>query len=221
MAVRVTNLTFHGIGSPQSALDPFEKEFWVPRETLEFVLSETSGRDDIRVTFDDGNISDYEQAFPALLDCGMTADFFVCAGLVGKQGHMNQDQLKEMISKGMRIGSHGYDHRSWRNLEDRELNREIEDARSALEDFTGTSVKVAACPFGDYDSRVLKRLKEADFDRVYTSDKGRAWSDHWLQSRNAIRSWHTRDQILRILSPSPSPIREVERRIKTFFKKLR
>ena len=59
----------------------------------------------------------------------------------------------------MKIGSHGYDHRPWRNLSEEELHREIHVARAKLEELTQSPIEIAACPFGDYDSRILRRLK--------------------------------------------------------------
>jgi hypothetical protein len=39
---------------------------WVSRERLDAVLDSVAGRDDVRITFDDGNASDVVHALPAL-----------------------------------------------------------------------------------------------------------------------------------------------------------
>ena len=81
-----TILTFHAVGVPTSDTDPAEYPYWVQpdvfRETLEVLV----GRRDVRLTFDDGNISDASIALPALLERGLTADFFVLAGRLGDKG---------------------------------------------------------------------------------------------------------------------------------------
>ena len=81
---RVINLTVHGIGPAERELDPCEDDTWVSIEQFERVLDAVVGRDDVRVTFDDGNASDVTIALPRLLDRGLTAEFFVLAGLLGK-----------------------------------------------------------------------------------------------------------------------------------------
>ena len=80
MSQRLTILTFHGIGAPPSSLDPFEQEFWVERESFHFVIEEALKRDDIQITFDDGNVSDYEIAFPALSEKKIPGEFLRVRG---------------------------------------------------------------------------------------------------------------------------------------------
>ena len=73
----------------------------------------------------------------------------------------------------MRIASHGLAHRPWRGLGATELAAELEGSRRLLEAAAGRPVTHAACPFGSYDRRVLHALREAGYERVFTSDGGR------------------------------------------------
>jgi hypothetical protein len=47
------------------------------------------------LTFDDGFLSDYEQAFPILLDVSIKATFFVTVENIGKPGYMDVGQIRE------------------------------------------------------------------------------------------------------------------------------
>jgi peptidoglycan/xylan/chitin deacetylase (PgdA/CDA1 family) len=180
------NLTFHGIGAPVRALDSGEERVWVGRERFLAVLDAAGNRDDVHLTFDDGNRSDVEEALPELRRRGLGASFFIVAGRIGSRGFLSEDDLRELDRAGMRIGSHGMHHVPWRELGDAELREELISAREALEQVLGHPVIQAACPFGSYDRRVLRSLLRAGYRRVYTSDCGRARHGDWLQARNTV-----------------------------------
>jgi peptidoglycan/xylan/chitin deacetylase (PgdA/CDA1 family) len=197
---RFINLTFHGIGAPSRSLEPGEESVWVGTERFAAVLDAVRGRDDVRVTFDDGNRSDLEIALPALRERGLTATFFVVAGRLGAPEFLSADDVRTLAAAGMKIGSHGMHHRPWREAD---LEEEVGGAKALLEAAAGRPVDEAACPFGSYDRRVLSALKRAGFARVYTSDRGAADPGAWLQARTSITE---RDALEPILSAGPAPL---------------
>src|SRR5262249_40125721 len=140
----------------------------------------------IRITFDDGNASDTHSALPELSKRGLTAEFFVCAGRVGKRHYLDQSMIKELLAEGMSIGSHGMDHRDWRTLDSLDLDVEIVDARHQLEDLTQRQVTKVAIPFGSYDRRILRRLKRESWQRIYTCDRGTTKSTSRTKTRETL-----------------------------------
>lgn len=183
---RTINLTFHGIGDPGRPLDPGEADVWVSGARFRALLDAAVGRDDVSISFDDGNVSDVEQALPELTRRGLTATFFVVAGRLGSPGFLDEDAVRELSGAGMEIGCHGMRHRPWRGLDDRELEEEIVEARSILERVVGAPVTSAACPFGSYDRKVLRTLRGSGYRHAFTSDRGTARSEGFLQSRNSV-----------------------------------
>ncbi|WP_372671343.1 polysaccharide deacetylase family protein [Amycolatopsis kentuckyensis] len=181
------NLALHGIGRPARQLDPGEDERWVTVEQFERVLDVVAERDDVHLTFDDGNESDVEIALPRLVDHGLTAEFFPLAGRLGQRGYLDRDGLRELTRAGMEIGSHGWEPRDWRRLDDRQASRELTEAPKLLGDLCGRPVRRYSLPFGAYDRRVLTRLRQAGATRVYTSSGGPASRDGWLQARTELR----------------------------------
>jgi peptidoglycan/xylan/chitin deacetylase (PgdA/CDA1 family) len=142
----------------------------------------------IELTFDDGNVSDRDHALEALSRRGLTASFFVCAGRVGKAHYLDRAALLELLAAGMSIGSHGWGHVDWRRVKDGDLAQEISVAKQAIEDIVERPVAAAAIPFGSYDRRVLKSLR--DFARIYTSDGGFARSGARITPRNSYsKDW--------------------------------
>jgi peptidoglycan/xylan/chitin deacetylase (PgdA/CDA1 family) len=185
MAVTVI-LAGHGVGRPARPLDPGEDDRWLTVEQLERVLDVAAGRDDVHLTFDDGNESDVEIVLPRLADRGLTAEFFPPAGRLGQRGYLDCAGLRELVHAGMEIGSHGWEPRDWRRLDDRHADRELKDAPKLLGDLCGRPVRRYSLPFGAYDRRVLARLRQAGATRVYTSDGGEARRDGWLQARTEL-----------------------------------
>ena len=188
MPDRAVNLTFHGVGTPVRPFDPGEAEVWVDRERFLSVLDSVAGRDDVRITFDDGNASDVELALPALQARGLRATFFVVAGRLGSPGFLDAAAVRELQAAGMTIGCHGMRHRPWRGLDERGLHEELVEAKHVLEDVTGAPVQEAACPFGSYDRKVLRFLRRSGYGHVYTSDRGMARPADWIQTRNTIHA---------------------------------
>jgi peptidoglycan/xylan/chitin deacetylase (PgdA/CDA1 family) len=200
----IVNLTVHGIGPPARELDPGEDRTWVPVRQFEHVLDIAASRPDVRITFDDGNSSDLEVALPRLLERGLTADFFVLAGLLGLPGRLGAEDVRQLAAAGMRIGSHGWAHRDWRRIDEREAVEELGQASALLSELAGQPVSTVAIPFGSYDRHVLRRLHRAGVRRAYTSDGGRARADIWLQPRNSLPRDLDTEWIRRVLDARPA-----------------
>ncbi len=208
----VVNLTVHGIGEPPRELDPGEDVAWVGVEQFEAVLDAAVGQPAVRLTFDDGNASDVDIALPRLVERGLTAEFFIAAGLLGQPGRLDKDGIRELRAAGMSIGSHGWAHRDWRRLTPDQVREELVDAVEVLRDLSGAPVSRVSIPFGSYDRHVLHRLRQAKVTRAYTSDGGRTRPGAWLQARNSLRSELDAAWIARVVHRAP-PVRARARQI--------
>lgn len=213
-------LNFHGVGPLLREVDHGERECWLDAEHFKAVIDRVGGDARVRLTFDDGNASDFGIVLPILLSRGLRAEFFVCSGLLGEPTFMTSGQVRGLLAAGMAVGSHGVEHLSWRKLADEELDRELRGSRETLEELTGHPVKTAACPFGAYDRRVLKRLAAAGYSTVFTSDGGPC-PGGWLRARNTVKRSTTPEQIERMLARSASPAWRLSSAARTTMKRLR
>jgi peptidoglycan/xylan/chitin deacetylase (PgdA/CDA1 family) len=218
---RTINLTFHGVGPIERPLEPGEDLFWLDEDEFEAALDSVAGRGDVRITFDDGNVSDLHHALPQLSRRGLSATFFVVAGRLGSPGFLDERDVRELAEAGMTIGCHGMRHRSWRHLDEDALREELIGAKVLLEDVADRPVTEAACPFGAYDRRVLTSLRRHGYRRVFTSDTGIARSGDWLQTRNSVRPGQGPDVIQRVLETESSTPNLVCRRVKRTVKQWR
>lgn len=189
------NLCFHGVGAPTRELEPDEEQYWVDPEQFGDLLDAALDLPEVRLTFDDGNSSDIAVALPMLVERGLTAAFFVIAGRLGRPGSLAADDVRDLAEAGMTVGTHGMRHRPWRSLDDDGYREELDEAREQLEAAAAARVDEAACPFGAYDRRTLRALKQRAFRRVYSVDPRPARPDAWFQPRYAIRRSDTPDTI--------------------------
>jgi len=181
-------LTFHGLGLPEVALSPGEEDYFVADHTFHETLGllpelERRFGVEVQITFDDGNASDFSIGLPGLLEHKRKGLFFVLAGRLDKPGYLTRQQLREMTELGMEIGTHGWDHVDWRDLDWPGKQREFTDARKALEDATGSPVSKAAIPFGRFNASVLQDLKREKYARIYTSTSGLSYRRTWFCPR--------------------------------------
>lgn len=125
------------------------------------------------LTFDDGHLSNYTLAAPALLDAGIGADFFVNPGRVGTPGFASWAQLREMADQGLSIQSHGWDHRYFTELTPTELREDLTRSRTEIEDRIGRRVRLLAPPGGRMPERLAETARECGYTHVLSSRPGR------------------------------------------------
>ncbi|MFV0643253.1 MAG: polysaccharide deacetylase family protein [Sphingomonadaceae bacterium] len=165
-------LNFHGIGTCVRPFEPDEKPYWISIDLFENILGWVKQQArPVRMSFDDGNVSDYTLALPRLTACRTGADFFVLAGKIGQKGYLDATQIREISdTQGCRIGSHGLHHRAWPDISADNQYAEIYQSRSILEDIIQRPVIAAALPFGRYNRQTLRLLKQAGYQEIYSSD---------------------------------------------------
>lgn len=191
-------LTFHGLGEPPLHATQAEQDVWVRADTFEAIIDCVREWDPL-ITFDDGNATDYTVGLPVVLSRRLECISFVVASWIGEQGYLSRDVLREMTAAGVRIGSHGMDHRNWRSASPDSLKREIVHARRVIEGAAGSAVTEAAIPYGQYDARVLASLREAGYRHVYTSDGSVAREGTWIVPRYSVKSTDTPESIRRVV----------------------
>jgi len=123
----------------------------------------------VAVTFDDGCESDLLFAAPALKEAGFGATFYITTDYMGKPGHLNQNQLCDLSRLGFEIGCHSKSHAYLTDLNDHDLQREIAEPKTQLEQILGRAVEHLSCPGGRHDQRVSNAAREAGYQTLTTS----------------------------------------------------
>ena len=141
----------------------------------------------IILTFDDGDISVYETAFPIMQKYGLTGVVYIVGNYMNQPGYMSVDQIKELVAAGWEVGSHSMNHRDLRKLNQYAQGFEIVDSRKHLLRATGASVDTFAYPFGFMGSSGGEYVHVAGYSAAmglgYTNDQGKS-NLFWLQRRD-------------------------------------
>jgi peptidoglycan/xylan/chitin deacetylase (PgdA/CDA1 family) len=129
----------------------------------------------VLLSFDDGYADNFEHAFPALLDHGVQATFFVTTGLLEDDpatverfvreracpradiAPMTGAQMREMRAAGMHFGSHTRTHRNLAGLEPLDAARELRLSKERLEQELQAPCRMLAYPYGKPDIHFTSR----------------------------------------------------------------
>ncbi len=141
----------------------------------------------IIITFDDGELNNFEEAFPVLQKFNFPAYFFVTNNRIGHPAYMNYDQLKELIKNRMIVGSHSLDHIILTELKFEELCRELGESKKDLEKKLNTQVNTFSVPHGFYDRLVIQTARKVGFKYIFVSTRN-PWGGSDCIPRIAIKN---------------------------------
>lgn len=165
------------------------------------------------ITFDDGHISNFLYAMPAMEKAGRKAHFFITAGWTGTRAdYMSRAQVRALYEAGHTIGAHGWTHTLLTQCTPAELRRELYDARSALEDATGAPVTSLSLPGGRSNSAVKEACREAGYTTIWTSvpEPTRSETEATIGRFN-ILSGHSDAFLQRLLDPTTGELSRASR----------
>jgi peptidoglycan/xylan/chitin deacetylase (PgdA/CDA1 family) len=189
---------YHDVCASAAAGDRYRLPFAMFSEQLAFLreqgfavedldgLAGNSSGGRVVLTFDDGLASHYERVFPALIEQGLTATFFVTTALLGSSGYLGWSQLREMSAAGMTIGSHGHQHIDYSGLESGAARREFDRSRASLEDGLGKPAVTFSAPYGFLSRSLIESARQAGFHWICSSIPWLAAADTTVVSRLAV-----------------------------------
>jgi peptidoglycan/xylan/chitin deacetylase (PgdA/CDA1 family) len=124
------------------------------REMVQTSKAEPDNRKRVAITFDDGYRDFYTHALPTLTRYGFTATMYIVSGLTGdlpithgNAEYLGWNEIKEMHSLGIEIGSHTVSHPELWRLSQGDLEYELRHSKETIESAMGTPVRSFAHPF--------------------------------------------------------------------------
>ena len=148
------------------------------------------------ITFDDGHVSAYHQAFPLLKKYGFPATFFLYTDFLTAKEALGWSHIKEMAGSGLAdFQSHSKTHANLvvRLPEEtdeqyrKRLDTEIRVPRELIERNIATKVTEYAYPYGDANELVLERMARSGYRLGLTVNPGgNAFFAHPLMLRRTM-----------------------------------
>ena len=134
----------------------------------------------VLITFDDGYLSNYTMAFPALKKYGQKAVIFVALQpddytvekVKGFDGFVNEEQIREMADNNISIQSHTLTHCQLTDFDNEQAEYELTESRRRLESITGRSVEHIAIPRASYNRRIRNLVKDTGYKTACCNNKG-------------------------------------------------
>jgi peptidoglycan/xylan/chitin deacetylase (PgdA/CDA1 family) len=115
------------------------------------------------LTFDDGWANHYRNVVPVLRRLGLTATFFVYTTPIGTDNRfMTWDQLSELQTAGMTIGSHAWTHERLTEMH-KWLRDEVTSSRTELAQRLGRAPDFFAYPADAWDEAVVAAVRSAGY----------------------------------------------------------
>ena len=125
----------------------------------------------VMLTFDDGDLDQYETAVPILDKHGFKGAFFimtVAIGRRGKQPYMDKAQIKDLSDRGHLIGAHTWDHHNVKKYQGEDWKIQVEEPKAKLEAIIGKPVKYFAYPFGLWNREALPEIQKRGYVAAFT-----------------------------------------------------
>ncbi|TET59653.1 MAG: DUF2334 domain-containing protein [Candidatus Stahlbacteria bacterium] len=115
----------------------------------------------VSFTFDDGHVSTVKEVLPIFKKYNIQGTSYIITEMVELYNdyYMNWNQIDTLFKNGWEIGAHTHTHPYLTKLTDEEIIFELDESIRCLKEhgFNPTSF---AAPYGDFDNRVIKFVKE-------------------------------------------------------------
>lgn len=141
----------------------------IKNNKFDLVSQINSKKNQIMICFDDG--------FRGIWDCrdffienGIKPTIFVAVELIGTEGYLTVEEIKELKQHGFMFESHTWSHTNLTKLTGDELKREIKYSKDKLEELLCCDINDICFPQGFYSNYIVELSQKAGYRYLYVSD---------------------------------------------------
>ncbi len=142
----------------------------LPQSQLDTATTITNGPI-ISIDFDDGFISEYNNALSIINGAGFPTTQYIITGFLTREGRVNKQQILAMQAAGNEIGAHTRTHPYLAKIPEAQARDEICGSKKDLIAI-GITPKTLAYPEGNFDPTVENIVKQAGFLGARTTEAG-------------------------------------------------
>ncbi len=143
----------------------------IRRSGFKIVPSIDKHKGQVMICFDDGwaGIYDYKDYFMAQ---NIKPTIFIAVDLIGKDGFLTEEQIRELEADGFKFEGHTWSHKSLTLFNDEELEHELKDSKKELEKRFGHPFTAICYPQGRFSMHIHDLCKEYGYERQFSSLHG-------------------------------------------------
>ena len=120
-----------------------------------------------------------DDGFRGIWDCreffyekGLRPTIFIAKTLVGKEGYLSEDEIKELATHGWFFQSHTVSHNGMNGLSFNQLDYELKESKLYLENLLGKQIDEICAPLGEFSNWVCEHAYRSGYNVFYSSTPG-------------------------------------------------
>ena len=128
----------------------------------------------VAISIDDAYLSVYEKGWPLFKQANFPITLFVATGPIDRnlRGYMDWDQIRELQSQGVTIGSQTNSHPHMHRISLDAVRQELSSSNERFLTELGLRPELFAYPYGEYSLDVIEAVKDAGFIAAFGQNSG-------------------------------------------------
>ncbi|MCY6959512.1 polysaccharide deacetylase family protein [Clostridium brassicae] len=141
----------------------------------------------VALTFDDGYVDNYTEAYPILKKYKFKATIFLISDTIGQPYALKENQIREMYDNNIDFQSHTASHYELSGLSYQKQLNELIRSKEAISKLLNKNVDFICYPSGKYNADTIKACKSAGYKMGFTTKPGYAKQSDGLYTLTRVR----------------------------------